>query len=49
MHVAFRLTLATLAVALLAPGCAPRSSGTPWAHVLEVTPAFLASAAAADP
>src|SRR2546430_878408 len=41
--------LAACAAALLAASCAPQPSGTPWANVREATPAFLASAAAADP
>jgi len=41
--------LAACAAALLAASCAPHPSGTRWANVREATPAFLASAAGADP
>ena len=43
-----RLAAIALPLGLLA-ACAPRPSGTPWARVLESTPAFLAGTTAADP
>src|SRR5438045_1636120 len=52
MRVSVWARCSTAALALLAAllaGCAPRPSGVPWAHVREATPAFLATALAADP
>jgi hypothetical protein len=46
---AHRLATAALLLAGMLPACAPRPSGTPWARVREVTPAFLTAATAADP
>src|SRR5262245_49597498 len=43
-----RLAAIALPLGLLA-ACAPRPTGTPWARVLESTPAFLAGTTAADP
>ena len=42
------IRLAALLAAACA-SCAPRPTGTPWAHVTELTPAFLTRSTAADP
>jgi hypothetical protein len=44
-----RLAVALASLAGLAGACAPRPTGTPWAHVEEVTPGFLVASTAADP
>lgn len=48
-HRALAASLSSLLVALAAAGCSPSRRGTPWHEVREVTPPFLARAAAGDP